>query len=267
MDRKDPLQRPKVAVVMPAYNAEKTLRATLEDIPPDSYDMILLGDDCSADGTLELAKSLGLEVLKTPRNLGYGGNQKMLYRAALERGADLVVMLHPDNQYDARLVPFFTGFLRAGVCDVILGNRIRSRKECLKGGMPVWKYLSNRFLTIVQNLCLGQNLGEFHSGFRAYRREVLETIPFERNSDGFAFDAQFLAQAVWFGFRVADAPMPVRYFKEASSIAFWPSVRYGLGNLRVSAQYLLARMGLRSSLFQPRGGGGAEGLPSPPPGK
>ena len=266
MDREDSLPRPKVAIVMPAYNAEKTLRATLEDIPRGSYDMILLGDDCSSDGTFELARSLGLEAMKTPRNLGYGGNQKMLYRAALERGADLVVMLHPDNQYDARLVPFFTGFLRAGVCDVILGNRIRSRKECLRGGMPAWKYLSNRFLTIVQNLCLGQNLGEFHSGFRAYRREVLETIPFERNSDGFAFDAQFLAQAVWFGFRIADAPMPVRYFKEASSIGFWPSVRYGFGNLKVSAQYLLARMGLRSSIFRPGRNEQDGDLSSPPPG-
>ena len=244
-----------MAVVLPAYNAAKTLRATLEDIPPGSYDILILGDDCSSDGTYELALELGLDALKTPRNLGYGGNQKMLYRAALERGADIVVMLHPDNQYDARLVPFFTGFLEAGVCDVILGNRIRSRKECLRGGMPVWKYLSNRFLTIVQNLCLGQNLGEFHSGFRAYRREVLETVPFERNSDGFAFDAQFLAQAVWFGFKVADAPMPVRYFKEASSIGFWPSVRYGLKNLQVSAMYLLGKAGFRFSLFEAKGPG------------
>ncbi len=264
MERKDSGGRPKVVVVMPAYNAAKTLRATLEDLPPGSCDTILLGDDCSSDGTFELAKSLGLEALKTPRNLGYGGNQKMLYRAALERGADLVIMLHPDNQYDARLVPFFTGFLEAGVCDVILGNRIRSRKECLRGGMPIWKYLSNRFLTIFQNLCLGQNLGEFHSGFRAYRREVLEAIPFEGNSDGFAFDAQFLAQAVWFGFRVADAPMPVRYFKEASSIGFWPSVRYGLGNIRVSAMYLLAKLGFRVDLFQsPDRRRGRELLPPP----
>jgi len=253
MNRQDSPGRPKVAVVMPAYNAEKTLRATLEDIPPGSYDDLIVGDDCSADGTFELARSLGLEVLKTPRNLGYGGNQKMLYRAALERGADIVVMLHPDNQYDARLVPFFTGFLEAGVCDVILGNRIRSRRECLKGGMPFWKYLSNRFLTIVQNLCLGQNLGEFHSGFRAYRREVLERVPFEKNSDDFAFDAQFLAQAVWFGFRVADAPMPVRYFKEASSIGLWPSVKYGFGNLKVSAMFLLAKGGLPFEIFREEG--------------
>lgn len=243
-----------VAVVMPAYNAEKTLEATLGDLPPGCCDFILLGDDCSRDGTVALARRLGLEVLQTPRNLGYGGNQKMLYRAALDRGAGIVVMLHPDNQYDARLVPYFVGFLRDEVCDVILGDRIRSRRECLQGGMPLWKYLSNRMLTIFQNFAFGMNLGEYHSGFRAYRREVLERVSFARNSDGFGFDAQFLAQAIWHRFRVAAAPMPVRYFREASSIGFWPSVRYGLDTVKVALMFLLRRAGIRFRLFDPPAG-------------
>lgn len=245
-------RRPCVAVVMPAYNAERTLEATLADIPPGAADLLILGDDCSSDGTFELARRLGIIALKTPRNLGYGGNQKLIYREALARGADIVVMLHPDNQYDARLVPHFVGFVASGTCDVILGNRVRSRRECLRGGMPAWKYLSNRLLTIALNLVYGLNLGEYHSGFRVYRREVLETVAFEDNTDDFGFDAQFLAQAIAHGFRVADAPMPVRYFKEASSIRFWPSVRYGLANLKVAAQYVGFRIGLRSRLFARR---------------
>jgi glycosyltransferase involved in cell wall biosynthesis len=243
--------RKRVIIVMPAYNAELTLEATVAGIPKGSYDEILVGDDCSRDGTIALAERLGLPTLKTPRNLGYGGNQKMLYRAALERGADIVVMLHPDHQYDPVLVPHFVGFVERGVCDVILGNRIRSRREALRGGMPAWKYLFNRMLTILLNLAYGLNLGEFHSGFRVYRREVLEKVAFERNRDAFGFDAQFLAQAIWHGFTVADAPMPVRYFKEASSIRFWASVMYGLDNLRVAAQYTLRRLGIRFALFEP----------------
>jgi len=250
MTANHPNTNPKVVIVMPAYNAEKTLAATLKDIPEDSYDMIIVGDDCSQDETIEVARSLGLEVIKTPQNLGYGGNQKMLYNAALEKGADIVVMLHPDNQYDPKLVPFFVGFIKDGVCDVILGNRIRSRRECLRGGMPFWKYLSNRFLTIMLNLAYGKNMGEFHSGFRAYSRQVLEKVPFSKNRDDFGFDAEFLAQACYFSFRMADAPMPVRYFKEASSIAFWPSVRYGLDNLKVAAMFLLAKLGFSFSLFR-----------------
>ncbi|MDA0375212.1 MAG: glycosyltransferase family 2 protein [Planctomycetota bacterium] len=251
MTQNDTPNRPRVFIVMPAYNAEQTLEATLRDIPEGCYDEILVGDDCSSDGTVALSEKLGLTTLVTPKNLGYGGNQKMLYRAALERGADIVVMLHPDNQYDATLVPHFVGFIQNGVCDVILGNRIRSRREALGGGMPAWKYFNNRLLTIFLNLVYGQNLGEFHSGFRAYRREVLEKVAFERNVDAFGFDAQFLAQAIWFGFKVADAPMPVRYFKEASSIRFWPSVRYGLENLRVATAFLCRKLGIRQALFEP----------------
>ncbi len=244
--------RPRVIVVMPAYNAEKTLEATLRDLPAGSYDEVIVGDDCSQDGTIPLAERLGLMVLKTPQNLGYGGNQKMLYRAALDRGADIVVMLHPDYQYDPALVPHFTGFLSRGVCDVILGNRIRSRREALKGGMPAWKYLFNRCLTILLNFAYGTNLGEFHSGFRAYRRAVLEKVAFEQNVDAFGFDAQFLAQAIKHGFKVADAPMPVKYFKEASSIGFLPSVRYGIDNLKAAAKFTLSRFGLRFAMFRLR---------------
>ena len=244
--------RQKVIVVMPAYNAEKTLEATLRDIPDGACDEVIVGDDCSKDGTVALAERLGLPVVVTPNNLGYGGNQKMLYREALARGADIVVMLHPDYQYDPKLVPHYVGFLREKVCDVILGNRIRSRREALKGGMPAWKYLSNRLLTIMLNLVYGTNLGEFHSGFRAYRREVLEQVDFESNSDAFGFDAQFLAQAIRRGFVVADGPMPVKYFKEASSIAFFPSVRYGLINVKAAAMFSLSRLGVPFRMFAPR---------------
>lgn len=243
---------PHVIVVMPAYNAEQTLEQTLRAIPADSYDQVFVGDDCSQDGTVQLAEKLGLKVFQTPQNLGYGGNQKMLYREALKAGADIVVMLHPDYQYDPSLVPHFVGFLRHNVCDVILGNRIRSRREALKGGMPFWKYLSNRCLTIMLNLAYGTNLSEFHSGFRAYRRVVLETVDFESNSDAFGFDAQFLAQSIHHGFTIADAPMPVKYFKEASSIRFMPSVRYGLVNVKAAGQFILSRIGFRFRLFARR---------------
>lgn len=243
----------KVVIVMPAYNAEKTVEQTVRDIPAGSYHQIILVDDCSRDNTVAVARALGLTVLTHERNKGYGGNQKTCYRAALEAGADYVVMIHPDHQYDARLVPYLTGLLRDNVCDVMLGNRIRTRHEALSGGMPVWKYIANRALTIVQNLLMGQNLGEWHSGMRAYRRHVLEKIAWERNSDDFAFDGQFLTQAAALGFRIGDIPVPVRYFKEASSINFRRSVRYGVESLAVIARYQLHRFGLmRCRLFDPR---------------
>jgi glycosyltransferase involved in cell wall biosynthesis len=241
----------KVVAVLPAYNAEKTLAATVGDIPAGSVDEIILVDDGSKDGTVELARSLGLTVIVHPQNRGYGGNQKTCYRHALERGADIVVMIHPDYQYDSRIIPHAVGFIELGICDVVLGSRIRSRAEALGGGMPAWKYLANRFLTAIENFALGQNLGDFHSGFRAYRRQVLETIPFERNSDDFVFDTQFLVQAVRLGFRLGDVPVPVRYFKEASSINFRRSVRYGLGTLATLGVYWLDRIGIhRSPLFK-----------------
>jgi glycosyltransferase involved in cell wall biosynthesis len=249
--------RPRVAICMPAYFAARTLESVLREIPPGCYDDLILGDDASTDGTAELAERLGLFVIRSAKNRGYGGNQKQIYQAALDRGAEIVVMLHPDGQYDARLIPSFTGFVAAGVADMLLGNRVRTRAECLRDGMPFWKYFSNRFLTILENVLLGQNLGEFHSGFRVYRRKLLETIPFHENSEDFVFDSEVIAQAVWFGFKVADAPMPVRYFKEASSISFRRSLRYGIATVGVAVKYVLQKTGLfRFRLFAARDGRG-----------
>jgi glycosyltransferase involved in cell wall biosynthesis len=241
----------KVIVVMPAYNAELTLEKTFNDIPEGSVDEVILVDDASTDKTVELARRLGITVICHDKNKGYGANQKTCYDAALAKGADAVVMIHPDYQYDSRIIPYALGFLSTGICDVILGSRIRTRREALDCGMPVYKYLSNRFLTIIENVILGQNLGDFHSGFRAYTREVLETIPYSHNSDDFVFDTEFLAQAVYNGFRIGDVPIPTRYFDEASSINFRRSVKYGLQTLAVMIKYLLARMGLKLSLFRP----------------
>jgi glycosyltransferase involved in cell wall biosynthesis len=192
-------------------------------------------------------------VIVHPENRGYGGNQKTCYREALARGADIVVMIHPDYQYDSGVIPHAAGIIEMGICDVVLGNRIRSRQEAMAGGMPVYKYISNRFLTTVENFGLGQNLGDFHSGFRVYSRAVLERIPFEKNSDDFVFDTQFLVQAVRFGFRLGDIPVPVRYFDEASSINFRRSLKYGLCTLGVVGQFWLDRLGIRRSpLFGPK---------------
>jgi glycosyltransferase involved in cell wall biosynthesis len=234
----------KIIAVLPAYNAERTLAATLADVPVGSVDEVVLVDDGSTDRTVAVAREMGLTVIQHPRNRGYGGNQKTCYRYALDRGADVVVMIHPDYQYDSRIIPHAVGFIELGICDVVLGSRIRSRQEALAGGMPVYKYLSNRFLTAVENLALGQNLGDFHSGFRVYRRRVLETVPFERNSDDFVFDTQFLVQAVHFGFRLGDIPVPVRYFDAASSINFPRSVKYGLSTLGTVGRYWLNRLQL-----------------------
>ncbi len=244
-------EKPKIIAVMPAYNAATTLERTLADIPAGSVDQIILVDDCSRDNTVELAESLGLTVIRHQNNTGYGGNQKTCYTKALEMGADIVVMIHPDYQYDSRVIPVAAELIRLGNVDVILGSRIRTRAEALQGGMPGWKYIANRCLTITENIALGQNLGDFHSGFRAYRREVLETVPWRNNSDDFVFDTQFLAQAVAFGFRLGDVPVPVRYFAEASSINFRRSTRYGLLTLWVMMQFWLNRLGLyRARIFQ-----------------
>ena len=225
---------------MPAYNAARTLERTVADIPPGSVDEIILVDDCSRDNTVEIAERLGLTVIRHEKNLGYGGNQKTCYQRALANGADYVVMIHPDYQYDSRVIPAAIEFIRLGICDFMMGSRIRTRREALSGGMPPWKYIA-----------LGQNLGDFHSGFRAYRREVLETIPYLKNSNDFVFDSEFLAQAVHFGFKLGDIPVPVRYFDEASSINFRRSVTYGVATLNVLVKYLAQQTGVwRSPLFE-----------------
>ncbi|MBN1827345.1 MAG: glycosyltransferase family 2 protein [Candidatus Eisenbacteria bacterium] len=236
---------------MPAFNAEATLERTFRDIPEGVVDEIILTDDGSADRTAEIAGRLGMVVLRHQENRGYGANQKTCYDAALARGATVVVMIHPDYQYDPRVIPFAVGFLDTGICDVVIGSRIRTRRETLDSGMPAWKYVSNRALTFIENLLLGQNLGDFHSGFRVFRREVLETIDYRGNSDDFVFDTQVLAQAVFFGFRIGDVPIPSRYFPEASSIGFRRSVTYGLQTLGVMGSFLLHRAGwIRSPLFR-----------------
>jgi glycosyltransferase involved in cell wall biosynthesis len=239
----------KIVIVMPAYNAFRTLEATVRSIPQELQADLILVDDASKDGTAELSERLGLKTIRRTVNGGYGANQKTCYRAALDAGADIVVMIHPDYQYDARLIPALILPIRLGVCDVMLGNRIRSRSEALRGGMPLYKYLSNRALTVCENLVLGQNLGEFHSGMRAYRREVLETLPWPDNSDDFVFDSQFLIQSTFFGFRIGDVPVPAKYFEEASCISFWRSSRYGLLTLWTLLQYAAAKAGVKLKLF------------------
>jgi glycosyltransferase involved in cell wall biosynthesis len=247
---KDMARTPRPArtiAVMPAYNAARTVARTVADIPRDAVDEIILVDDGSQDDTVRVAEEIGLRVIARDKNGGYGANQKTCYQAALSRGADYVVMIHPDYQYDSRVTAAAIEFIRLGICDVVLGSRIRTRQEALAGGMPCWKYVANRALTTAENVALGQNLGDFHSGFRAYSRAVLETIPWERNSDDFVFDSQFLAQAVHFGFRIGDVPVPVRYFDEASSINFRRSVKYGLATLGVLGEFHLHRSGIRPS--------------------
>ncbi|MDX9701980.1 MAG: glycosyltransferase family 2 protein [Candidatus Auribacterota bacterium] len=234
-----PKKSPKVIVIMPAYNAELTLKKTFDDIPAGSVDEIILTDDASSDKTVEIAKELGITTITHNVNKGYGANQKTCYNIALQKGADIIVMIHPDYQYDSRIIPFAVGFIEKDICDVIIGSRIRSRKETLEGGMPIYKYFGNRILTIIENIVLGQNLGDFHSGFRAYSAKVLKTVPYTNNSDDFVFDSEFLAQAVYFGFRIGDMPVSTRYFPEASSISFARSVKYAVQTLAVMLKYVL----------------------------
>jgi glycosyltransferase involved in cell wall biosynthesis len=241
----------KVVVVMPAYNAARTLERTFHDVSKEIVDETILCDDCSQDHTVEVAKRLGIEVIEHRVNKGYGANQKSCYDLALARGADIIVMIHPDYQYDPRVVPFAVGFVAKEICDVVIGSRIRTRAETLKGGMPVYKYISNRILSGIENVVLGQNLGDCHSGFRVYKREVLEKVDYHVNSDGFVFDTQFLAQAVYYNFRLGDIPIPTRYFQDASSISFRNSVVYGLKTLGVMVQFLLQKIGFcQFSIFK-----------------
>jgi glycosyltransferase involved in cell wall biosynthesis len=232
--------KPKVIVVMPAYNAEKTLEKTYNDIPHDVVDEVILGDDCSKDRTVDVARSLGIHVEITPKNLGYGGNQKMLYKEAIDHGADVIVMLHPDWQYDATKIPQMIEPIIKGEKDMMMGSRVLGGGiDTLAGGMPVWKYISNVFLTLCENLSFRLGLSEYHTGFRAYSRKLLETIPFEKNSNDFVFDTEVLARVARAGFRVGEIPVPCRYFPEASSVNFMRSTVYGLQTLWVCVKYWL----------------------------
>jgi glycosyltransferase involved in cell wall biosynthesis len=226
----------KITVVMPAYNAAQTLKQTYSEVPLEIVDDVVLVDDCSKDGTVELAGELGLSTFVHKQNFGYGRNQKTCYREALRRGSDIVVMLHPDYQYSPKLIAAMASMIAYGEYDVVLGSRILG-KGARSGGMPLYKYISNRFLTAVQNILLGQKLSEYHTGFRAFSREVLEALPLEENSDDFVFDNEMLAQATWFDFRIGEVSCPTKYFPEASSINFKRSVSYGLGVLSTSLAF------------------------------
>ena len=250
---------PRVVIVMPAYNAARTLERTYADIPHDLVDHLILVDDVSQDETVEIAERLGLEVITHRQNLGYGGNQKTCYDRALEWGADVVVMLHPDYQYDATRIPELVGPIASGARDLMLGSRFLG--DPLAGGMPRWKYLSNRFLTGVENVAFGLRLSEYHTGLRAYSRRLLETIPYRLNSDDFVFDQELISQVVAAGgLNIGEIAVPTRYFEEASSVNFRRSVVYGLSTLRVVVRFLLHRTGLRrSSKLRPRMAAGETG--------
>jgi glycosyltransferase involved in cell wall biosynthesis len=234
----------KLVVVMPAYNAAQTLERTLREIPDDIVDELILVDDCSSDSTAALAERLGIDhVIRHDANSGYGGNQKTCYDKALEIGADIVVMLHPDYQYTPRLIPAMADIIAQGLYPVVFGSRILG-KGARAGGMPVYKYLANRALTLVQNLMLRQKLSEYHTGYRAYSAEVLRKIRYHQNSDDFVFDNEVVSQIFMAGYAIAEVTCPTRYFDEASSIRLGPSVVYGLGVLRVSVQHMSHRLGL-----------------------
>lgn len=236
----------KIVVVMPAYNAEKTLQQTVAEIPRETVDEILLVDDASTDKTVAKSVELDLITFEHERNFGYGRNQKTCYREALVRGADVVVMLHPDYQYSPRLIVPMAGMIAFGEYDVVLGSRILG-KGAIAGGMPIYKYVANRFLTLAQNILMSQKLSEYHTGFRAFSREVLENLPLEENSDDFVFDNEMLAQAAFFGYRIGEISCPTRYFAEASSINFSRSVKYGFGVLSTSIKFRLHRWKLVNS--------------------
>lgn len=244
------MDKKKVIVVLPAYNAALTLEKTLAEVPEWVNDIILT-DDCSKDNTVALAKKLGIKhIIQHEKNTGYGGNQKSCYNKALELGADIVIMLHPDYQYTPKLIPAMVSIMEQGLYPVVLGSRILGN-GALKGGMPWYKYLANRILTLIQNIMVGQKLSEYHTGYRAFTKEVLEAINYNINSDDFIFDNQMLAQIIYKDFEIAEITCPTKYFDEASSINFKRSAEYGLGCMWVSLKFRLDKMGLiKSKLFK-----------------
>ena len=243
----------RIVVVMPAYNAARTLRQTYAEVPRDVVDEVILVDDASHDATVDVARELGIRYVVHEKNAGYGANQKTCYRLALAAGADVVIMVHPDYQYTPKLITAMAAMITSGVYEVVLGSRILGR-GARAGGMPLYKYISNRVLTLVQNLGLGQKLTEYHTGFRAFSRKVLLELPLEESSNDFVFDNQMLVQLVYFGYEIAEISCPTRYFDDASSINAWRAVRYGLGVLSATLSCILARAGLRTAPFLRRDG-------------
>lgn len=245
----------KIIVVMPAYNAAQTLRMTYDEVmEQDIVDLVILVDDGSRDETVSIAKTLPDTVVYThARNRGYGGNQKSCYRLALEEGGDVIIMVHPDYQYTPKLIPAMASMIESGLYPCVLGSRILGG-YAVKGGMPVWKYTANRFLTFVENILLGAKLSEYHTGYRAFSRKLLQQLPLENNSDDFVFDNQMLAQIIWYGNTIAEISCPTKYFAEASSISFIRSVKYGLGCLLTALKFRLAKMRIRTSKLFPDDG-------------
>jgi len=245
------LKEKKIVIVLPAYNAALTLKKTFEEIPGDIVDEVVLVDDASSDNTIEVAREIGIKhIIKHEKNKGYGGNQKSCYEKALALGGDIIIMLHPDYQYTPKLIMAMSSIIANDLYHVVLGSRILG-KGALKGGMPTYKYIFNRFLTLSQNLLMNQKLSEYHTGYRAFSREVLEKINYQQNSDDFVFDNQMLAQIFYAGYEIGEVTCPTKYFEEASSINFSRSMTYGMGVLKVSLEYFLSKSGIRkSALFQ-----------------
>lgn len=233
----------KVIIYIPAHDASKALRKTVSDIPPGIYDEIILVDNASRDNTVEIAESLGLTVIRHENNKGYGGSQKTGFRVALKKGADIIVMLHSDGQYNPKLLPQMLEPLCREEADCVFGSRFLNR-DALAGGMPLWRYVANRFLTIIENMIVGSNLSEFHSGYRLYTRKLLESIPYENNSDNWLFDSEIIIQVVHFGFKIKELPIPTCYNKNSSSMSFKEGVVYGLGVFKAIGRYVLHRSGI-----------------------
>jgi glycosyltransferase involved in cell wall biosynthesis len=243
----------RICVIMPAYNAEKTLKKTYDEIPKDIVDDVILTDDASTDKTVKVSRELDIKTFVHTENKGYGGNQKTCYQAALESGADIVIMLHPDYQYTPKLILPMASIITEGLFDAVIGSRILGNKAIL-GGMPLYKYVSNRILTMSENLLIQQKLSEYHTGYRAFSRKLLETIPLLENSDDFVFDNQMLCQALYFGFDVGEVSCPALYFDDASSISFSRSITYGLGVMQTAMKYAMARRGMgHFRIFNPNG--------------